>query len=94
MNFETVQGLSNEAFLVQPASWRSTSAELNRSLWSPAFPDLRSRLRDLFLFLLRKENNLQILAFLINNCLHLEDSIWLSKRSMFLVELPEYRVYS
>ena len=65
------------------ASRRSTSAELNRSLWSPAFPDLRSRLRDLFLFLLRKENNLQILAFLINNCLHLEDSIWLSKRSMF-----------
>ena len=42
----------------------------------PAFPDLRARLRDLFLFLLRKENNLQILAFLINNCLHLKNSIW------------------
>ena len=43
------------------------------------------RLRDLFLFLLRKENNLQILAFLINtcNCIHSKDSIWLSKRSMF-----------
>ena len=39
-------------------------------------PDLRARLRDLFLFLLRKENNLQILAFLINNCLHLKNSIW------------------
>ena len=49
----------------------------------PALPDLRARLRDLFLFLLRKENNLHILAFLMNNCLHLEDSIWLSKRSMF-----------
>ena len=42
----------------------------------PALPDLTARLRDLFLFLLRKENNLQILAFLINNCLHLKNSIW------------------
>ena len=36
-----------------------------------------------FMFLLRKESNLQILAFLINNCLHLKETIWLSKRSMF-----------
>ena len=68
------------AEIIYAASWISTSAELNRSLWVPAFycfvfdamikarylkreHNLRSRLRDLFCFLLRKENNLQILAF-------------------------------
>ena len=92
------QGLSRIQKLDYSASWRSTSAELNRSLWAQAFycfafdatmkalylkkeHNLRSRLRDLFCFLLRKENNLQILAFFINNCL--ENNIWLSKRSMF-----------